>query len=49
MTRQAPDTSELKKGAKAYSTPQLIEYGRVEEITGKGTSVPDLGGLQNLT
>ena len=47
MTKEALDMLEQKRGLKAYSKPQLIEYGRVEEITkGGGASIPDFGSLQ---
>ena len=47
MTKEALDMSEQNKGSKAYSKPQLIEYGRVEEITQghPGFSI-DFGGQQ---
>lgn len=47
MTKEALDMADEKRGPKAYSKPQLIEYGRVEEITRGGAgSVPDFGNLQ---
>jgi hypothetical protein len=47
MTKEALHMPEQKRGSKDYSKPQLIEYGRVEEITkGASGSVPDFGGMQ---
>jgi len=36
MTKEALDMPEQKRGSKEYSKPQLVEYGKVEELT-KGT------------
>ncbi len=47
MTKEALDTQEQKRALKAYSKPQLVEYGRVEDITkGSGASVPDFASMQ---
>ena len=47
MTKEALDMLEHKRGLKDYSKPQLIEYGRVEEITKGATgSIQDYGNLQ---
>jgi hypothetical protein len=45
MAKIALSTPERKKEQGAYSKPQLIEYGKVEEIT-QGASGPnsDFGG-----
>jgi hypothetical protein len=47
MTNETGKMSGQNKDLKAYSKPQLIQYGRVEEIT-KGTigSSVDYGGQQ---
>ena len=45
MTKEVLATPEQKKERAAYSKPQLIEYGKVEEITQGGGSIPsDFGG-----
>jgi hypothetical protein len=40
MTKVALDTPEQNKEQGVYSKPQLIEYGKVEEITQGGASGP---------
>jgi hypothetical protein len=44
MTNEARNVSGQNKDLKAYSKPQLIQYGRVEEITkGSTGSATDFG------
>jgi hypothetical protein len=44
MSKEGIKTPGEKQGAKEYSKPALVEYGRVEEITKSGTgSIFDLG------
>ena len=48
MTKEALHMAEQKRGSKDYSKPQLIEYGRVEEMTkGTGATHPDFGSMQS--
>ena len=47
MTNETRNMPGQNKDLKAYSKPQLIEYGRVEEITKGATgSAPDYGAYQ---
>ncbi len=49
MTKEVLGTRERKKEQGTYSKPQLIEYGKVEEITqGGGSAAKDFGGQPKL-
>ena len=39
MTKEALGTPDQKKEQGTYSKPQLIEYGKVEEITKGGSGI----------